>query len=162
MKKLIALFLVMIAMMTLIPCIALADGPTVTDTYMPVMADQATPEPVCINPVEEPIETDPGGEPIDLTPIIQALITLMASWITLRVIPWLKAKTTERQYSFLLSAVSIGVSAAENLFPSGEGAKKFEYVCSYLRRKGFAVDEAEIEAMVWDRINQFKAKTNQS
>lgn len=162
MKKLIALFLVMIAMMTLIPCIALADGPTVTDTYMPVMADQATPEPVYVNANEEPIETDPGGAPIDLTPIIQAIITLLASWITLRLIPWLKSKTSERQFNFLLSAVSIGVAAAENLFPAGAGTEKLKYVCDYLRRKGFAVDETEIEAIVWDRINQYKTKTDKS
>jgi hypothetical protein len=60
----------------------------------------------------------------------------------------------------LLYAVSVGVKAAENLFPSGEGAKKFEYVCGYLRRKGFVVDESEIEAMVWDHFNRLKENEN--
>lgn len=44
---------------------------------------------------------------IDLTPILQALITLLASWITLRVIPYLKAKTTKQQQDYLLSTAKV-------------------------------------------------------
>lgn len=44
---------------------------------------------------------------IDLTPILQALIALLASWITLRVIPWLKAKTNKQQQDYLLSTAKV-------------------------------------------------------
>lgn len=44
---------------------------------------------------------------IDLTPILQAVLALLASWITLRVIPWLKARTNRQQQEYLLSTVRI-------------------------------------------------------
>ena len=44
---------------------------------------------------------------IDLTPILQAVLALLASWITLRVIPWLKARTTRQQQEYMLSTVRI-------------------------------------------------------
>lgn len=44
---------------------------------------------------------------IDLTPILQALIALLAGWITLRVIPWIKAKTNAQQQAYLLSTAKI-------------------------------------------------------
>lgn len=155
MKKTLALLLVLLALVFLTAPIAIASA--VIDPVQAPVVEIAADEPVIEEGTPVPTETDPGGAPLDLTPILQALIALLASWITLRVIPWLKARTTERQFDLLLYAVSIGVKAAENLFPAGSGAKKFEYVCQYLRRKGFSVDESEIEAMVWDQFNRLKA-----
>ena len=61
---------------------------------------------------------------IDLTPIIQVLITLLATWVTLRVVPWLKAKTTSEQYSLLLATTKVLVYAAEQIYGAGGGKEK--------------------------------------
>lgn len=85
---------------------------------------------------------------IDLTPILQALIALLATIITVKVIPWIKSKTTTQQQILLKATVDILVSAAEQLFGAGKGPEKLAYVEAELERRGFVVDAAAIEAAV--------------
>lgn len=85
---------------------------------------------------------------IDLTPLFQALIGLLAAIITLKVIPWLKARTTAQQQALLMSTVRIAVYAAEQLYGANEGKKKLGYVKETLKSKGFDIDIDAIEAAV--------------
>ena len=95
------------------------------------------------------------GTGIDLTPIFQALIALLASMITIKVIPWIKARTTAQQQEMLRAAVSVAVYSAEQLYGTGKGHDKLMYVKGQLARKGFHVDIDEIEAAVQDlSLNQ--------
>jgi hypothetical protein len=93
---------------------------------------------------------------IDLTQIVQAVIALLAAIITYRVIPWIKANTTEKQQRAVETAARIGVMAMEQIYGDGHGEEKFEAVASYLRGKGLAVDTKAIEAAVYSEINRFK------
>lgn len=77
---------------------------------------------------------------IDLTPILQALIGLLATIITVKVIPWIKSKTTEQQQINLAAAANIAVYAAEQIFGAGQGEIKLQYVKDSLERVGFDVD----------------------
>lgn len=85
---------------------------------------------------------------IDLTPIFQAFIALLAALITSRVIPWIKAKTTNEQQAVLWATVRTLVFAAEQIYGAGQGAVKLAYVEGALEQRGFKVDTADIEAMV--------------
>jgi hypothetical protein len=85
---------------------------------------------------------------VDLTAIIQAAIALIAAGISTFLIPWLKGKTTESQWNMMVYAVQHGVQAAEQLFSSGQGQQKKQYVLDYLKSKGFTVDDAIIESTV--------------
>ncbi len=85
---------------------------------------------------------------IDLTPLLQAVIALLASLITLKVIPWIKARTTAQQQVLLRSTTEILVRAAEQLYGSGKGQEKLQYVRDELERRGYQVDPAAIEAAV--------------
>ena len=85
---------------------------------------------------------------IDLTPLLQAVIALLASIITLKVIPWIKARTTAQQQVLLQSATAILVRAAEQLYGSGRGQEKLRYVQDELARRGYQADSAAIEAAV--------------
>ena len=85
---------------------------------------------------------------IDLTPLLQAVIALLASIITLKVIPWIKARTTAQQQVLLQSTTEILVRAAEQLYDSGKGQDKLQYVQDELARRGYQVDSAAIEAAV--------------
>jgi|LSQX01.1.fsa_nt_gb lipopolysaccharide export LptBFGC system permease protein LptF len=103
----------------------------------------------------EAVNVSPIGLGIDLTPIFQALIALLASVITIKVIPWIKARTTSQQQEMLRAAVSVAVYAAEQLYGAGKGHEKLMYVKGQLARKGFHVDVDEIEAAVQDlSLNQ--------
>ena len=86
---------------------------------------------------------------IDLTPIFQAVISLLAALITFKLIPWIKSKTTEKQQENLQALIRVLVFAAEQMYGAGKGAEKMEYVCAELRARGYTVDISQIEAEVF-------------
>ena len=85
---------------------------------------------------------------IDLTPIIQAVIALVAAIVSYRLIPWIKAKTTLEQRAYFEAVVSTLVFAAEKLYGAGRGDEKLEYVKRELEARGFTFDRAAIEAAI--------------
>lgn len=59
---------------------------------------------------------------IDLTPIINAAILLVAALVTTFLVPWIKANTDEKQREELLLWACVAVNAAEQLYQgSGRG-----------------------------------------
>lgn len=91
---------------------------------------------------------------IDLTPILQALIGLLAAILTYKVIPWIQAKTTNEQQALLSATVKTLVYAAEQVYGAGKGDEKLAYVKKQLEVRGFSVDVDEIEAAVRKLANQ--------
>lgn len=85
---------------------------------------------------------------INLTPIIQALIGLLAALITYRLVPWIKANTTAKQQAILRAAIQTAIFAAEQIYGAGHGEEKLNYAIKYLEDNGFTVDTREIEAAV--------------
>lgn len=90
---------------------------------------------------------------IDLTPLFQALIALLGAIITYKLVPWIKARTTNEQQEALRATVRTLVFAAEQVYGAGKGAEKLDYVIAQLAAKGYTVDRAEIEAAVYDYLN---------
>ena len=91
---------------------------------------------------------------INLTPILQAVITLAAALITYRLIPWLKEKLgaeKQAQFDALLRTL---VFAAEQMFGAGNGEEKLHFVCDELRDRGYEVDLPQIEATVYGLLNR--------
>lgn len=95
---------------------------------------------------------------IDLTPILQAVLALLAALVTYKLIPWIKAKTTQEQQNLLLSITSVLVFAAEQLYGSGRGEEKLDYVVRELEARGFTADRAAIEAVVRDYADKLTSK----
>lgn len=95
---------------------------------------------------------------IDLTPILQAVLALLAALVTYKLIPWIKAKTTQEQQNLLLSITSVLVFAAEQLYGSGRGEEKLDYVVRELESRGFTADRAAIEAVVRDYADKLTSK----
>ena len=87
---------------------------------------------------------------IDLTPLFQAIITILCLVITLKVKPWLETKLTESQFNYLKSATKSAVFAAEQLYGAGKGSEKLDYVIKQLEKKGFTVDKDVIEEYVYE------------
>ena len=90
---------------------------------------------------------------VDLTPIFQAIIALLAALVTYKLVPWIKSKTTAEQQALLSTTVKTLVYAAEQLYGAGKGAEKLDYVVSELEKRGFTADRAEIEAAVAEQFN---------
>ena len=96
---------------------------------------------------------------IDLTPILIGIIDLIAAIIAYKVIPWIKAKTTEQQQANIHAWYRIFVMAAEQIYGANHGSEKLAYVKEQLMRKGFDVDVPTIEATVKElfKYNPFGA-----
>ena len=93
---------------------------------------------------------------IDLTPIINAIIALIAAILTVKVIPWIKAKTTNEQQAAIKAAVKTLVFAAEQIYGAGKGGEKLDFVVEQLELQGYTADRMEIEAAVGEYMNNIK------
>lgn len=92
---------------------------------------------------------------IDITALLQALITLLAVVITGFVIPWVKTKTSIAQQEMIEKLVKQYVLAAEEIFDDeGMGHEKLNYVRNKLNEHGIVYDKDAIEAAVYEYINQ--------
>ena len=86
---------------------------------------------------------------IDITPIVNAVIALIAAIITVFLIPWIKSKVEAEKLSKIMRWVRIAVDAAEQIYKeSGMGEKKKQYVLDFLEGKGFTIDPNSIDAMI--------------
>ena len=92
---------------------------------------------------------------VDVTPIINAVIALIAAIISIFVIPWLKTKTTEEQRKQLIAWIKIAVSAAEQIYNGpGRGEEKKKYVLDFLSDKGIAIDDESVNAAIESAVQQ--------
>jgi len=86
---------------------------------------------------------------IDLTGIAVAVLSLLATWITTRAIPWIKARTTAEQRRVAQGLVKTAVYAAEQLYQGhGRGAEKLQYVMGRLESAGLKWDVQSIMDMI--------------
>lgn len=85
---------------------------------------------------------------IDFTPICEAAITLLATIITLYVVPWLKERYSAEQLGMARTVVEIAVYAAEKAYGAGRGAEKLEYVEGVLAAHNIDLDTERLMAMV--------------
>ena len=84
----------------------------------------------------------------DLTPIINAVVALLAAIITAFVVPWMKRNTSQKDREEMLEWVEIAVAAAQQLCHQLSGAARKEYVVEFLAAKGYDVKEQEVDAAI--------------
>lgn len=89
---------------------------------------------------------------IDLTPILQAVIALLAALVTYKLIPWIKARTTSEQQTMLRATIKTLVFAAEQFFGAGTGEQKLDWVVQQLEKRGYTADRVEIEAIIKENL----------
>ena len=94
----------------------------------------------------------------DITPIVEAVLMLLAVVITTLIIPYIRNKTTAEQQKELTAWVRIAVAAAEQIYHGvGRGAEKKRYVLEWLDAHDITIDidkiDAIIEAAVYDLNN---------
>lgn len=96
---------------------------------------------------------------IDLTPLLEAVIALTAVAISGYIIPYIKAKTSERTYENIRNIASIAVGAAEQLAATGviKKEEKKEYVLEILKNHGFTLNYSQLEAVIEAAV---RAQTN--
>ena len=97
---------------------------------------------------------------IDLTPILQAILGLVAAVITVYLVPWLKSRVDTNKHALVDAAIQSLVYAAEQLYGAGRGSDKLAYVKDQLAMRGIAIDDAAIEAKVFESLNKIKGSAD--
>lgn len=92
---------------------------------------------------------------IDLTPIVNTVITLLAMLITTFLIPWIQTKATNEKLGQIEKWTKIAVEAAEMIYTeSGMGEAKKAYVTNYLKKKGYDLDVDTVDALIESVVHQ--------
>lgn len=93
---------------------------------------------------------------IDLTPIIEALIGVAVTAITVFLIPWLRERFGNEKLEKARGWVQIAVLAAEKLYGAGNGDQKLEYAEAFLAQHKIKLDTAELIALVNAEIKKME------
>lgn len=84
--------------------------------------------------------------------ILQAVVSLVCVLILTVCVPLLKARLGEERFQALQNRVAVGVAAAEQLFGSGEGQKKKDYVLSTLLGRGLVNNVDDVTALIESEV----------
>lgn len=85
----------------------------------------------------------------DITPIVEAILTLLAVVITTILVPLIKSKTTSQQQDTINAWIKLAVTAAEQIYKGpGRGEEKKEYVIRWLTDHNIKIDSDKIDAMI--------------
>lgn len=109
---------------------------------------------VSVFPIAAFAET--AASTVDLTPLLQALLALLAALVTGKLIPWINSRTTERQQANLTVLANTFVYAAEQVFGANKGAEKLAYVRAGLQAKGYDVDDKAVLAAIEAAVKQMQ------
>jgi hypothetical protein len=98
---------------------------------------------------------------IDLTPIFQALMGMLATIITVKIIPYIKSNVDKIKFAELEKWVIVAVKAAEQYYKgAGRGREKMGYVLDFLSNKGFNVEDDfvynELSALIEKSVYEIK------
>lgn len=94
---------------------------------------------------------------IDLTPIVNAAITLAALLITTFLIPWIRTQISSEKLEQVKKWTSVGVKAAEMIYrESGMGEAKKKYVQEFLAGKGCKLDVDTVDALIEATVRQMQ------
>lgn len=94
---------------------------------------------------------------IDLTPLVEILITLLGVVITTYLIPWIKANTTHKQQEYIRAAAHVAVYAAEKFYGAGHGDEKLAYAEKVLKEDyGISLNMNKLEAVVDAAIKEME------
>jgi len=80
----------------------------------------------------------------DITSVLEAIIALAATVLTVFVVPWISSKTTAQEREELLGWVDIAVAAAQQLYYKCSGAQRLDYALAFLEEKGFDIDDGVV------------------
>lgn len=94
---------------------------------------------------------------IDLTPIFDVLIRLVALLCTTFLIPYVRVKLGTEKLTQVKKWAAIGVKAAEMIYTdSGMGDVKKQYVRKFLESKGYKLDMDTIDALIEATVRDMK------
>ena len=103
-------------------------------------------------------------EAINLTPIINAVIALIAAIIATFIIPAIKKYTSEKEREELMVWVNVAVKAAEQLAKSGviDKEERLDKVYEFLQNKNLIVNFDEVKMLIEAYVKDLPSLTVKS
>ena len=100
---------------------------------------------------------------MDLNPIFEAIIALIAAVVSCVLIPYIRKKTTAQEQERLLSLARMAVTAAEQIFEGiGRGEEKKAYATQWLAERNLNVKGDAIEAAIESAVYAMNSETKNS
>ena len=93
---------------------------------------------------------------VDLTPVFQAVITVVFAVVLRYLIPVLRERISSDKQAEVYKWVQIAVYAAEKLYGAGTGATKYQYAKDLLESRGFTFDEETLKALINAEIKRME------
>lgn len=94
---------------------------------------------------------------IDLTPIANSIIALIAALISAFLIPYIKSKISTEKLAEIQEWAIVAVEAAEMIYKgAGRGAEKKQYVLDFLASKGYSLDTESIDNLIESAVLNLK------
>lgn len=94
---------------------------------------------------------------IDFTPLVEALITLAVTAITVFLVPWLRERYGTEKLAKAQGWVQVAVLAAEKLYGAGKGDEKLAYVENYLEEHNIILDMDTLRVLVNAEIKKMES-----
>ena len=94
---------------------------------------------------------------IDLTPVFNLVIAVLAALAARYLIPWLSANTTTKQREHLLAWARVAVAAAQQLYHQYDGERRLQYALGLMEEQGFDIETSAVR----DAIEAEVLKLNQ-
>lgn len=93
---------------------------------------------------------------IDITPLLQAIITLLATIVTYKLIPLIKSKLSEHQLEIARTIAHVTVLAVEQLYKDMDGEYKLDTAMSQaeqaLANNGILVDTDTLRSLIESEV----------
>lgn len=96
---------------------------------------------------------------VDLTGILEIVLSLIATVMTIMVVPWLKQRYNGEKFDDMKKWANVAVLAAEQMYDSTEGLKKLKYVQDFLRGHGFTMDDDHLRVLIESAVKTMKMKS---
>lgn len=93
---------------------------------------------------------------IDFTPLLEALVVLLASVVTMVIVPALRERYSNEQLEKARSWVQIAVYAAEKMYGAGNGEQKLAYAEQVLAEHKIKLDTSALKAMIDAEIEKME------
>ena len=93
---------------------------------------------------------------IDFTPLVEALLALAATAITVFFIPWLRKRYDNETLEKVKNWVQIAVYAAEKVYGAGNGDQKLAYAEQVLAQHKIKLDTATLKALIDAEIRKME------
>ena len=99
---------------------------------------------------------------MDVTTILEAVVTIAVALITGLLVPYLKEKYGAEKIKNAYDIIKILVSSAEQIITkSGQGKKKKELVLERLESYNIKIDESKVDEMIESAVNELNSKVGE-